>query len=247
MKYKDYSDEIWAQIKTSLEEVKKQDPNPIAAFDADGTLWDIDLGELFFHHLIDNKLVDLPKDPWQHYLDLKAQDPKVAYLWLAQICKNHDLTKVRKWAREGVEAASPLPILMPQKKIIDLFLQNDVQVYIVTASITWAVEPGAEIIGLRKDNVIGVETAVHDGVIGNTQKGIITYRQGKVDALLERTQGKLPFFVSGNTMGDFELLKAATHARLAVSAASRDDKLFKTEFELQENAVNNSWLSHRFI
>lgn len=247
MKYKDYSDEIWARIKSSLEDVKKNDPNPIAAFDADGTLWDIDLGELFFHHLIDNKLINLPKDPWQHYLDLKTKDPKIAYLWLAQICQGLELTVIREWARKGVEAASPLPILMPQKKIIDLFLQNDVQVYIVTASITWAVEPGAEIIGLRKDNVIGVETEIQNGVIGALQKGTITYRQGKVDALLERTQGKRPFFCSGNTMGDFELLKAATHSSLAVSAASRDDKIFKTEFELQENAMKNSWLHHRFI
>lgn len=247
MKYKDYSDEIWAQIKSSLDEVKKKDPNPIAAFDADGTLWDIDLGELFFHHLIDNKLVPLPKDPWQHYLDLKAQDPKVAYLWLAQICRGQELSTIRDWARNGVEASSPLPILMPQKKIIDLFLQNEVQVYIVTASITWAVEPGAEIIGLRKDNVIGVETEVQSGIISDTQKGIITYRQGKVDALLERTQGKKPFFCSGNTMGDFELLSTATHSSLAVSAAARDDKIFKTEFELQEHALKNSWLYHRFI
>lgn len=247
MKYKDYSDEIWAQIKSSLDEVKKTDPNPIAAFDADGTLWDIDLGELFFHHLIDNKLVNLPKDPWQHYLDLKSQDPKIAYLWLAQICQGQELSTIRDWARQGIEASSPLPILMPQKRIIDLFLQNNVQVFIVTASITWAVEPGAEIIGLRKNDVIGVETKVEDGVIGDLQKGIITYRQGKVDALLERTKGKLPFFASGNTMGDFELLNAATHTSLAVSAASRDDKIFKTEFELQENAVKNSWLSHRFI
>ena len=48
-------------------------------------------------------------------------------------------------------------------------------------------------------------------------------------------------------MGDFELLSSATHIQLAVSAASRDDKLFKTEHELQEKAKSLGWLSHRFI
>jgi phosphoserine phosphatase len=102
-------------------------------------------------------------------------------------------------------------------------------------------------LGLPKDSVIGVETEIQDGIITDQQKGLITYRQGKVDELLTKTNGKKPFFCSGNTMGDFQLLQAATHLSLAVSAASRDDKLFKTELELQENAEKFSWLSHRFI
>jgi hypothetical protein len=48
-------------------------------------------------------------------------------------------------------------------------------------------------------------------------------------------------------MGDFNLLESATHLRLAVSAASRDDKIFKTEAELAQNATDKGWLHHRFI
>lgn len=247
MKYKDYSVEIWSRINTTLDQVLKEDSAPVAAFDADGTLWDIDLGETFFHYQIDKALVELPSHPWELYQNTKAENPQKAYLWLAQICKSKSLEQVHEWARQAVKEQFPLPVFLEQKKLIDLFLSRGVQIYIVTASVKWAVEPGAEILGLPKDSVIGVETEIHDGIITDQQKGLITYRQGKVDALMAKTNGKKPFFCSGNTMGDFQLLQAATHLSLAVSAASRDDKLFKTELELQENAEKFSWLSHRFI
>lgn len=247
MKYKDYSTEIWNRINTTLDQVLKEDSAPIAAFDADGTLWDIDFGETFFHYQIDNKLVDLPKNAWNHYEEMKAADPKKAYLWLAQVCQGKTLEQVHAWAREAVSAIAPIPIFLEQKRLIDLFLKNGVRIFVVTASVKWAVEPGAEILGLKKEDVIGVETYVADGIISDRQKGIITYREGKVSALLEQTGGKKPFFTSGNTMGDFQLLQSATHLSLAVSAASRDDKLFKTEQELQDQAVKHGWQMHRFI
>ncbi|NUN04922.1 MAG: haloacid dehalogenase-like hydrolase [Bdellovibrio sp.] len=247
MKYKDYSPDIWKRLNTTLDQVLKEDSSPVAAFDADGTLWDIDLGETFFHYQIDNKLVSLPPHPWEHYETMKAKNAPEAYLWLAQICQGKKLEQVHQWAVDGVKAASPLPIFLEQKRLIDLFLSKGVRIYIITASVKWAVEPGVEILGLTKDNVIGIETEVNEGLISNRQKGLITYRQGKVDALMEITGGKKPFFASGNTMGDFQLLQSATHLSLAVSAASRDDKLFKTEYELQQNAEKFGWLSHRFV
>ncbi|QDK36252.1 HAD family phosphatase [Bdellovibrio sp. NC01] len=247
MKYKDYSPDIWKRIHTTLDKVLKEDSQPVAAFDADGTLWDTDLGETFFHYQIDNKLVPLPANAWEHYESMKAVEPTKAYLWLAQICQNVELKTVHEWAKNAIKASAPLPIFSEQKKLIDLFLSKGVKVYVITASVKWAVEPGAAMLGLQYDDVLGVETIQTNGVISDSQKGIITYKQGKVDALLAHTGGKRPFFASGNTMGDYQLLQSATELSLAVSAASRDDKLFKTESELAQNAQNFGWLSHRFI
>lgn len=248
MKYKDYSPDIWKRIHTTLEEVLKVDSHPVAAFDADGTLWDTDLGENFFRYQIDRKLVKLPPNPWEHYESMKAENPQKAYLWLAQICQGKTLAQVHAWAKEALKNLHPIPVFSEQKKLIDLFLSKGVQIYIITASVKWSVEPGAEMLGLSYDNVIGVETFVRNTLITDGQKGIITYKQGKVDALLEKTGGKKPFFASGNTMGDFQLLQIATDLRLAVSAATQDDKkLYKTELELNEHADKNAWLSHRFI
>lgn len=247
MKYKDFSDEQWNRIHTTLDEVLKEDSSPIAAFDADGTLWDIDLGETFFHYQIDHKLIPLPPSPWDYYQSTKAESPEKAYLWLAQICQNQKLEVIRQWADEAVQAQEPLPIFSPQKKLIELFLSRGVHIVIVTASVKWAVEPGAKRLGLTSESVLGVETCVENGLITSRQKGTITYRQGKVEALMQESKGKKPFFCSGNTMGDYQLLKSATHLSLAVSAASRDEKLYKTESELQENAKIMDWLFHRFV
>ena len=248
MKYKDYSPDIWKRIHTTLEEVLKVDSHPVAAFDADGTLWDTDLGENFFQHQIKHKLVKLPSEPWEHYQKMKAENPQKAYLWLAQICEGQTLGQVHSWAKEALRTLHPVPVFSEQRKLIDLFLSKGVQIYIITASVKWSVEPGAEMLGLPYESVIGVETSVENNVITDEQKGIITYKQGKVDALLEKTGGKKPFFASGNTMGDFQLLQVATNLRLAVSAASESDKkLYNTEVELHQHAVSNAWLSHRFI
>lgn len=246
--YKPYPTEFWTSIENTLSELKKTQKTLVAAFDADGTLWDTDLGENFFHYQIDQKQVPLPPNPFEHYLEMKKinNDPRQAYVWLAQINQGKTLQQVRQWAQEAFETIKPNPIFSEQQKLIELLKNQGVKMYIVTASIKWAVEPGAIAIGLGPENVIGVETAVKDGIITESPVLPITYRAGKVEAFLAQAK-QLPFLASGNTMGDFELLESATHLRLAVSAASRDDRLFKTEQELATEAKNRNWMQHRFI
>lgn len=251
MNYKAYPNELWQQIELTLQGLKSQpaDQPLVAAFDADGTLWDIDLGENFFQYQIEQNQIALPADPWNHYIEMKKinNDPRAAYVWLAQINKGYPLPQVQGWAQEAFKQAHPVPFFQEQKKLIQYFIQAGIQVYIVTASVKWAIEPAAAALGIPADHVIGVETVVHNDVITEEPIYPITYRQGKAEALLKRTQQKRPFFCSGNTMGDLELLQIASHLRLAVSASSRDDKLFRTESELQQTAQQNKWLSHRFI
>lgn len=249
MKYKSYSKSIWDNIHQTLERVLIKDPHPVAAFDADGTLWDIDLGETFFRYKIDHKLVSLPADPWNHYVQLKKknQDPREAYLWLAQICQGQKIETVREWSRKALASVQPVPIFEEQKKLIELFQKSGVQVFIVTASIKWAVEPGAVALGLSMDQVIGIETAIENGLVSARQHGVISYREGKVEALLAKTGQKRPFFAAGNTEGDLALLESATDLRLVVSAAARDEELFRTESRMQEIAEQKSWLRHRFV
>ena len=250
MNYKNYPSEFWNQIEKTIFDLRqKNDRKLFAAFDADGTLWDTDLGENFFQYQIDHKQIPLPPEPYQEYLDKKAvdNDPRSAYIWLAQINAGENIEQIREWANLAFESIKPKPIFSEQKKLIELFLKNNIEVIIVTASIKWAVEPGARALGLNNDSVVGVETVVENKIITNTPILPITYRQGKVDALLKKTNGIQPFFASGNSAGDIELLECATHIRLAVSAASRDDKLFKSEKELFDIAIEKKWMNHRFI
>lgn len=246
--YADFSENVWAQIESTVQEVKKQDPIPYAAFDADGTLWDTDLGENFFKYKIRNKLVPFEmEDPWRHYRDWKeGGDPRPAYLWLAQVCKGFPLAEVQAWAEAAVQEFKSLPIFPAQKKLIDYLLKNGVQVFIVTASIKWAVEPGARRLGLAAQEVLGVETAIVNGLVTAEAAGHMTYRQGKAEAILQRMAGKKPFLASGNTKGDLALMESATHLRLAVTASHPGEEMFPSEDELQREAQQRGWITHRF-
>lgn len=249
MKYKEYSKDLWKILHKTLDTVLTQDPNPIAAFDADGTLWDLDLGESLFQYEIDNKLLSLPPSPWEHYLKMKAapEGPQSAYLWLAQIHKGISLATVQKWAQQCLQELKPFPLFQEQKKWIDFLHAKGVQVYVVTASVKWAVEPGAALYSIPAERVLGVKTKIKNQLVTDLQEGSITYKSGKAEALLQATGGKKPFFVSGNTEGDLALLELSTHLRLAVSAASRDDRLFRSESELFKIAHSRNWWTHRFL
>lgn len=225
---------------------KRPKGRAVAAFDADGTLWDIDLGETFFEYEINNKVVPLPEDPWKHYEDMqKYQSKEEAYLWLAQIHNGVPLEQVRRWASLSVESIKPqVPVFEIQKQVIAHLLSLEVEVYIVTASIKWAVEPAAHLFGLTPDHVFGIETELVNGCVGMKQKGILTYRAGKPARLIEHTGGVVPYFCSGNTEGDLELLKAATDLRFVMSNTDHDHPNHKTEQVMVEMAKKNGWFYH---
>lgn len=233
------------EIKNQTLKLKSEQKQPlIAAFDADGTLWSIDVGEMFFAFQLKHKLIKnpLPEDPWGHYFDLKKQDPKLAYLWLAQILKGHRLEEVQEWNKNMLEELRPIPLFEFQKNLIEFFLSEKVEVKVVTASIKWAVEGPAALYGIESKNVIGVKTKVENGVITDLQDGAITYREGKVKGLLENSNQQHSFFAAGNTMGDYELLKSSSHLKLAVHSVDFKHPNFKTEQELQQQAKVNRWL-----
>jgi HAD superfamily phosphoserine phosphatase-like hydrolase len=238
------------KLQTLLMDLEKHRPKgrAIAAFDADGTLWDTDLGEGLFHYQIANKLVPLPEDPWGHYIWLKKNvNNRAAYLWLAQICKDVPLMQVRQWADEAV-AAKPLPIYDEIPKIVEKLKSLDVEIYVVTASIKWAVEPGARRLGLANDQVIGIETEVAaNGLVTDKQKGVISYREGKPEALLLKTGGAHPYFAAGNTEGDKWLLESSSAIRVVMSSAPEDQENWITESKMLALAKERGWYSHRYL
>lgn len=223
---------------------KKPQGKAVAAFDADGTLWDMDMGENFFEYVIENRLVPLPADPWAHYIGMQSEISKeAAYIWLAQIFAGVPVTTVQKWAQEAVERARPVPVFDFQKKIISHLQSLGVDVYIVTASIKWAVEPAARLVGLTPDRVLGIEVQSPDGIVGLEQKGILTYREGKALRIVEET-GVKPYFCSGNTEGDLELLKCATDVRFVVGNTVPGHGNFDTEQKMIRLAREQNWFHH---
>lgn len=231
------------QIQASIDTAVQGIPSPIAVFDADGTLWDADLGENFFQYQFRNRLLKgLPADPWGHYTRLHNEGKeKEAYLWLAQINAGQSLKTVRQWAHQAFVELKPPPIFEGMKSIVEQLQKLKVKIFVITASIKWAVEPGAEFLGIPKENVLGIKTKVRNDIISNEQDGPITWKDGKVDGLLLETGGRRAFFAAGNSTGDLALLKSATHLRLAHTGASKDNVTYASERQLLEIAKEQSW------
>lgn len=232
-------------VLNKIDECLDAGANPIAAFDADGTLWNLDMGEVFFQYQIDNKLVPLPEDPWGHYLNLKKEHPPTAYLWLAQNNEGVELEVIKQWSSDCAKKVQPIPLFEEQKKIIKHLQSKNVEIYIVTASIRWAVWGAAHLYGIPEENIIGVQVSDENGKLTNKQKGPITWKAGKPEGLLLRTGGKAPFFASGNTMGDFDLLESSSHIKLVNHAAKENEELYETEKELFDLALEKKWFTLR--
>jgi phosphoserine phosphatase len=246
----DFPESKIKDIQHKIDKALDSGANPIAAFDADGTLWSHDAGEGFFDFKFINGLIDLPDDPWAHYKKLKVEvSPNAAYLWLAQILKGQTLDQVREWSKQATGPLEQLPTFAAQKQIIDHLHSKSVEVYVVTASIKWAVEPGAAFYGIDYDHVVGITTKVDNGIMTDEQDGPITYRSGKVEGLLEKTGGKKPFFASGNSEGDLPLLESATHLKLVMASAEpgTNKAMYNVEQTMVTIAKERGWFFHSYI
>ncbi len=242
-----FSDDFLKTTKNNIKEALEAGAEPIAAFDADGTLWATDMGENFFKYQYKNEfLTDLPNEPWNHYVKMHEEAPEESYLWLAQVNKGKDIELVRKWAREAVKTHPDLGVFAGQQEIIKYLHQLKVNVYVVTASIKWAVEPAAALFNIPQENVIGVQTKIIDGQVTTEQEGAITYKDGKVKALLEATDGKAPFFAAGNSNGDLPLLESSTDIRVVLNSAQEDSHLYQTERDMITLAKERNWLHYSF-
>ena len=242
----EFSDEFFAEISRRLDRVLQTWTGPkYAAFDADGTLWDRDAGETLFDWQIANCNLSLPVDPWKHYIDLKDPDPRIAYVWLAQISAGHSLAEVRHWALQCREAHRPWPVFDSTRKMISLLREKEIEVYIVTASVKWAVEPMAELIGVDHDHVLGITTEIENGFVTDRAVHPITWRQGKAEGFLTHTNGVKPLLAMGNTYGDSYLLQTAA-VPIAVSTQAEYNSLFEEEAKLRVEAHQNCWLTHQF-
>jgi phosphoserine phosphatase len=244
----EFAPHLWDHLYVSLEKALAETSGPrIAAFDADGTLWDSDAGETFFDWEIKKAgLEGLPADPWAQYHAMKKIDPIPAYVWLAQINAGVPLAKVREWAEQCFREQGQWPVFESQRRLISLLRSHDFEIYIVTASIKWAVEPVAKLVGIDHDHVIGITTEIKDGVVGMQAVHPVTWRQGKAEGLLAATGGVRPILASGNTFGDTALLETASHIRLAVTTQDTPCGLFEEEQKLAVEADARGWLRHKF-
>ncbi len=178
----------------------------VAVFDADGTLWDGDIGEAFLRWLIAaRKLrnVDYYQDIYAEYEAMVEVDRVRAYAHACQLMAGLPLPEVQDWS---AEYAYSWPNYRPAMRDLALGLRSvGVETWIVSASNHWTVNEAGPRAGIPRDCCLGIRTEVVDQVLTDRLVLPVTCSQGKVDAIRKHICAK-PLFAFGDSMGDFEML-----------------------------------------
>ncbi len=209
----------------AIDALFKQDlTGQVAVFDADQTLWRHDVGEGFLKWLIANQyLVSTAPggDAFAHYEALCLQSKTIGYAYAAQAMAGIPEARLQALAAEYFKDHFQQNVYPAQKALIARLQQAGVEVWMVSASNQWIVDAGAPYLGVPLNRVVGIRLAVDEaGLVTDTVVPPVTYRQGKVDAIVKYI-GQQPILVSGDSMTDYEMLVYAKHLRLVINPADR--------------------------
>lgn len=196
--------------------------------DADGTLWRDDIGEAFLRSLADRELLVAPDargvDVWESYERRVAENTLAGYVWAVQAMAGLREEAVIDLARSFAADFLPPRIYEPMRALVDETRRRGCTPWIVSASNHWLVQAAAPFVGIDPSHAIGLRLAVRDGVLTREPVEPVTWRAGKAEAI-ERFIGVTPALVSGDAMGDFEMMNSARAALLVVHEGRTDPAL----------------------
>jgi len=246
MPFNRWNPEIKKKIDAFIEKSRQEKGRKIAVFDADGTVWNHDVGEGFFQYQIKNRLIP-PKnypsgvDLWQKYLKGTEVDAKKTYSWLAQLQNGVPESELRKWCRNFFEKTFRTSVHMEMAKLILALRREDFEVWLCSASMRWAVEPGAMALQIDQNKVVAIETEVAGGVVTDRLIEPVPFKEGKRKALEKALGGKPPLFVAGNSNGDTAMLEYARDFRLVTASSTPGGLHYESEQALQKIAKERGW------
>lgn len=139
-----------------------------------------------------------------------------AYIEACFILADMDVNLARTKCEAAVAHALQAGTVQIRPEMQDLMAaarQNGWEVWVVSASVTPVVQAFAALYAQPPEQVLGVDLALKSGRYQAELAGPMTYRQGKVDAILKRI-GRLPDLAVGDTLTDLEMLLSSKDALL---------------------------------
>ncbi len=187
------------------------------AFDADGTLWRGDVGEDLLRYLAAEDR--LPRHAgrrglYAEYERLVEVDPADAYAFAVEVMEGLEEQTLQALCRDFFRrrfVGRVFPFVRPLLAELDA---AGFSVWIVSASPRWIVQAGAEALGLRPEQVIGVDAELDGGRLTSRVRHPVPCGEGKVTHLERR--GLRPVLGVGN--GDLDLPMLAYSERALVVA-----------------------------
>ncbi|CAM9981522.1 unnamed protein product [Scytosiphon promiscuus] len=236
----DRSDGSWEpDVRRSLSRLLSgtaTENSPLAAFDADGTLWDGDAAEVFMDWMKASNRWTHHGDFVDRYYFLLAKGRKnEAYGLAAQLFDGMELPDISALCEESFQENMRSLVVPEMKQLIQDLRSQGWRVVIVTASPAWIVEPGARLLGLGPDDILGIEVEVSGGKATSTLRHPLPVREGKVEVLKKAFKDTVPTLAVGNSLDDSAMLDYARGLALVSNPNSA---------EISSLARKNGWSIH---
>jgi phosphoserine phosphatase len=218
-----------------LEHALGADPERLIAFDADGTIWDVDVGVSIFEALLergdvrpeagealaeDARRFNIPLPPGagameaaaalhQAFFDKRYPDD-LAYAMNAWAFAGHTEAEADAIALEVLSSLRVAERIRPAfPRLIEWAAARGVDAYVVSASPVWIIRAGAALLGLGPDRGIAMAPAVRGGVIEPRIEGPICYGDGKLAKIRATRPGAALLGAFGDSAWDAAMLRAA--------------------------------------
>ena len=223
-----------AHIIERIEEAVRVHPGGVVAFDGDGTLWDGDVGEDFFHAVVAHGEIhevaraQMEKDAVQHGLPSGGSGSELAgrlysdYLagrfpeehvceLMTWICAGWTKSQVDAFAGDVLAKAGLEKRLHPEvRKVLAWAEKSGVEAFLVSASPRPIIEHAGRLVGLDDDHMVAAMPRYEgDRMLADVHRPI-PYGGGKVLNLHARIgQGRPLYAAFGDNAFDIAMLSEA--------------------------------------
>jgi phosphoserine phosphatase len=221
------------EVLLSIDELAAREPGGAIAFDGDGTLWAGDIGEDFFHALLEHGLHEvarpaLAEEAAAEGIDARGTAREIAHrihqAYLANAFPEERICEIMTWAAAGwsrpeldrfcghVLQVSGLRARLHREAIavVEHAKRAGIDILLVSASPRAIVEQGARIVGIDPGMVIAAREAQDDaGIVRCAVERPIPYGAGKVTRLRERVGSRVIYAAFGDNAFDVAMLREA--------------------------------------
>jgi phosphoserine phosphatase len=123
-------------------------------------------------------------------------------------------------------------------ELVTLLMQRGFDIWAVSGSNKWSVEPVFRRLGIPAEQVIGIDLIEHDGILSSTPQEPVPIQKKKVDALRERIP-EAPLLVASDSRLDIPLLQYSSGLRIYVNSHQRNPSDF---FIIGKVVRDDSWV-----
>jgi HAD superfamily phosphoserine phosphatase-like hydrolase len=234
----------FAEIRARVLEAAAREPGGAVAFDGDGTLWSGDVGEDFFHAMLDKGRFEPPAEGelrrtahehglsdkgtggaiarhlYEEYRHKRYPEERICEL-MAWGCAGWSQAEVDGFARDVVTRGGLSARLHEEAlAVLAWAREQGIEVFVVSASPRAVVLEATKAVGVEPSHVLAATPTYDDrGIMLASIERPIPYGQGKVTRLRERIGPRVLYAAFGDNVFDIPMLR---EARVAVAVRPKE-------------------------